>query len=91
MLKIFYILSIFLLFDQFNARATDYDDILQDFQEIKYQAAKTKTLFEDPFFPANNNSIGLKYLNANKKLFPNGIRWLRPHVRFQSLKKEIKI
>ena len=42
MLKIFYILSIFLLFDQFNARATDYDDILQDFQEINDIKGKNK-------------------------------------------------
>jgi hypothetical protein len=34
MFKILYILSIFFLFDQFNARAVDYDDLLQQFQDI---------------------------------------------------------
>lgn len=52
----------------------------QDFYKLKSQVAQSGGLFEDPIFPANNQSIGLKYLSKNKKLFPNGIRWLRPHV-----------
>jgi hypothetical protein len=37
-------------------------------------------LFEDPLFPAENSSIGFKYLKKRSSEFTDGIVWLRPFV-----------
>jgi hypothetical protein len=39
-------------------------------------------IFEDPLFPAENSSIGLKYLKKRSSEFTDGIIWLRPFVGY---------
>ena len=46
----------------------------QDYDEIKSNLLKTNKLFEDPLFPATNESI------FQKKSVPKGLIWKRPSV-----------
>ncbi|MED6240816.1 Calpain-2 catalytic subunit [Ameca splendens] len=49
----------------------------QDFQALKEECLQTKTLFQDPMFPAEPTSLGFKELGPlNAKT--RGVEWKRP-------------
>ncbi|XP_052458762.1 calpain-1 catalytic subunit isoform X1 [Carassius gibelio] len=49
----------------------------QDYGSLRAQCQKTRTLFEDPLFPASTSSLGLDELGSESyKMY--GVRWMRP-------------
>ncbi|XP_066451275.1 calpain-8-like [Eleutherodactylus coqui] len=49
----------------------------QDFEKLKAKCSKSGKLFEDPKFPANSSSLGIKKLGPDAKT-TQGIEWKRP-------------
>ncbi|KAM9316869.1 calpain-8-like [Gastrophryne carolinensis] len=49
----------------------------QDYEQLKAECLAAGTLFEDPEFPADSSSLGVKKLGPNSKV-AKGLEWKRP-------------
>ena len=51
----------------------------QNYEKLKTRLLREKTLFEDPLFPANENSMNNTYYETERSLRPYGFSWKRPY------------